>query len=242
MIDTFLFDLDGTLLPIDMDEFEKTYFYEMGKSFRDMIEPKHLVKNIWTATKEMVGNLEKKPNEQVFMDKFENIIDGDLKVYKERFDRFYDEGFLKVREAVKDVPVMRESIKTLKEKGFDLIIATNPIFPLKSIFHRIRWAGFDPEEFSYISCYENNHYCKPQIQFYKEVLEDTGKKPEQCIMVGNDVQEDLIAARLGMDTYLIEDYILHRTHDKIETTYRGNYKDFYDFVMNLDPVDKRALA
>src|SRR5690554_2394989 len=114
MIDTFLFDLDGTLLPIDMDEFEKTYVNEMGKSFHDMIEPEQLIKHIWTATKAMVSNLEKKPNEKVFMDKFGEIINGDLNIYKERFERFYDEGFLTLREAVVDVPIMRESINMLK--------------------------------------------------------------------------------------------------------------------------------
>jgi len=242
MWDTFLFDLDGTLLPIDMDEFAKIYFEEMGKFFHDMIEPQQLTKYIWTATKAMVNNIENKSNEEVFMDKFQTLIDGDLEAYKKRFDSFYDEGFLKVKEAVADVPVMRESIKILKEKGFNLVIATNPIFPLKSIHHRIRWAGFDPNDFSYITSYENNHYCKPQIQFYEEVLEDIGKKPNQCIMVGNDVQEDLIAAQLGMDTYLIEDYMLHRTDDEIKSTYRGSYHDFYNFVMNLDPVKKKALA
>lgn len=236
MLDTFMFDLDGTLLPIDMNEFEKTYFGEMGNFFCDIIEPKKLVECVWIAAKAMVDNLENRSNEEVFMDEFSKLIDGDINVYKERFDRFYDESFLKLKELVADVPIMRESIKILKEKGYNLVIATNPIFPLKSILHRIRWAGFEPEQFSYISCYENNRYCKPQIQFYEEVLENIGKRPEQCIMVGNDVQEDLVAGKLGMDTFLIEDYMLHRTDDEIKATYKGSYQDFFNFVMNLAPV------
>jgi len=231
-----MFDLDGTLLPIDMNEFEKTYFGEMGNFFCDIIEPKKLVECVWIAAKAMVDNLENRSNEEVFMDEFSKLIDGDINVYKERFDRFYDESFLKLKELVADVPIMRESIKILKEKGYNLVIATNPIFPLKSILHRIRWAGFEPEQFSYISCYENNRYCKPQIQFYEEVLENIGKRPEQCIMVGNDVQEDLVAGKLGMDTFLIEDYMLHRTDDEIKATYKGSYQDFFNFVMNLAPV------
>src|SRR5690606_41584044 len=74
------------------------------------------------------------------------------------FDRFYDEGFLKLKEAAVDVPAMRESVKILKEKGYNLVIATNPVFPLKSILHRIRWAGFEPEQFSYISCYRSEEH------------------------------------------------------------------------------------
>ena len=201
-----------------------------------MIEPKKLVECVWTAAKAMVVNTGNKSNEEVFMDEFSKQIDGDIGLYKERFDRFYDEGFLKLKEAAVDVPAMRESVKILKEKGYNLVIATNPVFPLKSILHRIRWAGFEPEQFSYISCYENNHYCKPQIEFYEEVLKNIGKRPEQCIMVGNDVQEDLVAGQLGMDTYLIEDYMIHRTDEEIKATYRGSYQDFFDFVMKLDPV------
>ena len=65
------------------------------------------------------------------------------------------------------------------------------------------------------------------------MLEEIGKKPEQCIMVGNDVQEDLIAGCLGMKTYLITDYLIHRTGEPIKCTYKGTYHDFYRFVMGL---------
>ncbi|MGE5581892.1 MAG: HAD family hydrolase, partial [Bacillota bacterium] len=227
MLDTILFDLDGTLLPLEMEKFAKIYFEEMGRKFHDLIDPKQLVSHIWTATEAMVRNVEPRVNAEVFMERFGRLIGGDLAEYQKRFDEYYDQGFLKVKDAVAENLLMQESVRMLKSKGFKLVIATNPLFPRKAILRRIEWAGFNPEEFSYISCYERNHYCKPQIHFYTEVLQEIGKQPEQCLMVGNDVQEDLIASKLGIATFLITDYLIHRTPEPIHSTYQGTYQDFH---------------
>ena len=232
-MNTILFDLDGTLLPMDMNVFMKTYFDEMGAFFSDLIQPKELVKNIWASTEIMVRNIENKTNEDVFMDDFGSRITGNLDIFKNRFDEFYDTAFLNVKKATFQAPYIRESIQLLKEKGYILVVATNPLFPLKAIIHRIKWAGFNPEDFSYISSYEKNHYCKPQLEFYEEILKDIGKTPEECFMIGNDVQEDLISAKLGIKTFLINNCLLHRTKDVIVSDYQGNYEDFYNFSKNL---------
>lgn len=235
-MNTILFDLDGTLLPLDMDSFMRIYFNEMGKTFSDLIDGKELVHHIWASTDVMIQNKDYKTNEEVFMEDFKNRISGDIEVFIERFDKFYDSGFLKTKEAVKSAPLMRKSVELLKKKGYKVAVATNPLFPLKAIHHRINWAGFHPSDFSYVSCYENNHYCKPQVEYYQEILDSISAKPEECLMVGNDVQEDLIAGKLGIKTYLIKDYILHRTDEKINSDYIGNYEDFYKFVETLPEI------
>ncbi|WP_411681504.1 HAD family hydrolase [Clostridium thailandense] len=235
-MNTILFDLDGTLLPLDNTLFEKIYFAELIKYFSDIMTPDEVTKNIWGSTKVMVMNLENKTNEAVFMEDLGKRVNYDLTELKDRFDKFYDTNFSKVREAVKDISFMRDSVRILKEKGYTIAVATNPLFPLKAIHHRIRWAGFEPEEFLYISSFEKNHYCKPQLKYYEEVLDHISKKPEDCIMVGNDVQEDLVSKKLGLKTYLITDNLLHRTQDEIVTDYIGEYKDFYDFIKTLPCV------
>jgi len=237
MRDTFLFDLDGTLLPFDIDEFMKLYFGEMAKHFHGMIDGKLLAKYILESTEAMVNNLEPRPNEEKFMEHFAKLVEvEDLREYKQKFDLFYDERFDLVKECVERIPIIEDSIEILKDKGYKLVVATNPIFPIKAIYKRIEWAGLDVEDFSYISCYQKNSYCKPRIQFYQEVLDAIKKEPQECYMVGNDVQEDLVAGELGIETYLITDYIINRNNQKIETTYQGNYQDFYDFVKALPAV------
>lgn len=238
MMDTILFDLDGTLLPLDLDKFTQRYFQEMGKKFHDLIDPKLLVKYIWAATEVMVNNLEPRRNEEVFMEKFGQLVRAeDLPVYQQRFDEFYDQGFLMVRETVAESPEMQKSVGLLKDKGYRLVIATNPLFPRKAIYHRIEWAGFKPGDFEYVSCYEQNQYCKPQIHYYREVLQAIGKEPAECMMVGNDVQEDLVAGTLGLKTFLITDYLIHRTGEPIQSTYQGKYPDFLKFAEELEKVN-----
>lgn len=236
MLNTVIFDLDGTLLSMDMDRFMHIYFKEMGMAFHDMIEPKRLVDNVWKSTNVMVNNIEHRTNEEVFMEKFKTLIDGNLEDYLQRFDEFYDKGFLQTKSAVASVPIIIEAVQTLKKKGYDVIVATNPLFPRKAILHRISWAGFKEEDFSYITCYENNHYCKPQIQFYQEVLEQNGKKAEQCMMVGNDVEEDLVAGKLGMQTYLITNHMIKRGEEDFCCTHQGNYEDFLKFAKELKAI------
>ncbi|MCT8975439.1 HAD family hydrolase [Clostridium sp. CX1] len=236
-MNTILFDLDGTLLSMDMILFEKLYFRELTDTFSDIMEPEKFAKNIWESTKAMVKNTEFRTNEEVFMEDFGKRLEADISVLKNRFDEFYDTRFLNVREAVHNIESIKESVKILKEKGYKIVVATNPMFPAKAIYHRIRWAGFDPEEFSYISTFETNHYCKPQLKYYEEILKDIEKSPVECLMVGNDVQEDLVAKNLGMKTYLITDNMLHRTEDAIITDYKGNYEEFFQFVKELPKAD-----
>jgi FMN phosphatase YigB (HAD superfamily) len=233
MLNTILFDLDGTLLPMDMKAFEKLYFGAMSGYLADLTESQELVKNIWASTTAMVKNTEHRTNEEVFMEDFKTRINGELEVYKDRFDKFYDTEFIKAKAAVFESKLIQESVELLKRKGYKLVIATNPLFPLKAIHHRIRWAGFEPSEFEYITSYEQSHYCKPQLKFYEEILEDIEKKPEECMMVGNDVQEDIIAGKLGLKTFLIKDCLLHRTEDETAADYEGDYESFYEFVKEL---------
>lgn len=240
IMNTVLFDLDGTLLPMDMELFTKIYFRELGAFFADLIDPKELINFVLTATGEMINNIEDRSNEQVFTEKFGKLTESKagIETFKKRFDKFYDTVFTETKNAIIDVPLIQESVEILRKKGYDLVIATNPIFPLKAIEHRIRWAGFEPSDFSYISYFEKSHYCKPHIKFYEEVLRDIGKKPDECLMVGNDVQEDVIAGRLGIETYLITNQLLHRTGEEIKADHIGTYEDFYSFVQGLPHIEE----
>jgi len=239
MMNTVLFDLDGTLLPMDMELFTKIYFKELGEFFADLIDPIELVSFVLAATVEMIKNTEDRSNEEVFTAKFGKLIEsrGELEIFQERFDKFYDTVFAETKNAIIEMPFMQRSVVLLREKGYQLVIATNPIFPLKAIEHRIRWSGFEPSDFSYISYFEKSHYCKPQIKFYEEVLRDIGKKPGECLMVGNDVQEDVIAGKLGIETYLITNQLLHRTEEEIKADHIGTYEDFYSFVQGLPKAE-----
>jgi len=232
-MNTILFDLDGTLLPMNTDAFAKAYFNEIGRYFSDLIDGRELLGHILSSTKTMVANTEFKTNEEVFMEDFRARIGDDIDLYKERFNNFYDTEFLNLKTSIFQSPTMIKAVNVIKEKGYNMVVATNPQFPLKAILHRIKWAGLEPEDFIYISSYEKNHYCKPQIKFYEEILKDIGKTPEECLMVGNDVEEDLIAGKLGIKTYLIEDCVQNSKEKEVVCDLKGTYEDFLTFAKEL---------
>lgn len=172
------------------------------------------------------------------MTDFSTRMNMEPSILQKRFEDFYNTNFLKIQKYASDIKCIKESVKMLKSKGYTVALATNPLFPENAIHHRIHWAGFKPDDFSYISTFEKNHYCKPQLKYYEEILKDIEKKPQDCLMVGNDVQEDLIAKKLGIKTYLITNNLLHRTDEEIITDYKGKYDDFYEFVKLLPSLNQ----
>ena len=90
-------------------------------------------------------------------------------------------------------------------QGYRVAIATDPLFPRKATYHRLRWAGFEPERFELVSTFENFHFTKTHSAYYAEVLGQLGWPDGPVLMVGNDVQRDLIPANwLGLKTYFID--------------------------------------
>ena len=236
MKNTILFDLDGTLLPMDFHAFMKVYFGSMGQTFKDRLEPQKMVDYINAASKVTVTTNDGRTNEEIFMEYFNTLIEEDIQEYIPRWEAFYDEAFQNCKETTWQSEEMIESVSLLKEKGYKLAIATNPLLPLKSNLHRVRWAGLDPDDFVYISNFEHNRYCKPFVEYYNEVLEDINASPENCYMVGNDVTEDLAISKLGVETYIISDCKLNRHNVEYKTDHEGTYKDFLQFVKNLKNV------
>lgn len=231
MINTFLFDLDGTLLPMDMDKFERKYFGALAKKLSVYFKPEMLVKYIWKSTGAMVKNTGGfETNKEVFFRDFIDSTGADIEKLNPIFDEFYLKEFKSIGALFPGEPYMVKAVGLLKERGYNVVVATNPIFPMEAIKERLRWAGFKPEDFSYITSYENMHYCKPNVEYYSEVLSITDRYPDECIMVGNDVEEDLVASKLGIKTFLIEDCMINRGGEPPKTDFHGTYKEFHDFI------------
>ncbi len=232
-MNTILFDLDGTLLSMDMQKFEQLYFKEVAQVFP---EDNQLVNNIMHSTKAMVMNLEPITNETVFLDDYSKRSGMKPEFFMDHFMEFYRTKFDRVKEAlVYDKPLV-ETVRLLKQKGYQIVLATNPLFPSEVTHKRLRWAGFEPDEFDFITTFEDCCYLKPQIEYYQEILSNIGKSPNECLMVGNDALEDLVAKKLGISTYLITDHLLNRHGVDIVTDHIGTYDDFKQFAEELSPL------
>lgn len=233
---TILFDLDGTLLPIDGQAFERIYFGNLSKQFLDVYEPKELIQLIWSATKIMVQDTSDRTNEQVFMENLERLVGSDIKWMQERFMHFYETDFDALREAVTPNANVLEAVQLLKDKGYQCVIVTNPMFPKIAIEKRIAWTGLNREDFAYVTSFEKNTACKPQLKLYEEVLNDLGLQVADCLMVGNDIEEDMVVAKMGMDHYLITDHVMQEEGIPDFVKRSGDYVDFLNFVKELKPL------
>ena len=233
MIKAVLFDLDGTLLPMDEEYFKKIYFGEVYKKIAYLgYTLDELLKVIWYGTKAMIQNDGSQTNEELFWRKFIEVHPDRLEENKENFVDFYSNIFPTLGHTCGYQPLAKDFIKALKDKGYEVIIASNPIFPLVATKARIRWAGCNPDDFKYITAYENSRFSKPNLKYYEEVLEKTGYKPEEVIMVGNDVREDMIVNKLGIDSYLITDCLLNLDNEDINKYKHGNFEEVMNLVLN----------
>lgn len=234
-ITTILFDLDGTLLPMDNDEFTKGYFKLLVQKLAPYgYEPQKLIDGIWSGTAAMVKNDGTKINEQAFWEKFSEVFGEKALADKPLFDEFYENEFQNAKAICGYNPKAAIAVHTIKEMGFRIALATNPIFPSTATESRIRWAGFEPNNFELYTTYENIGYCKPNPDYYREIAKRLGVSPEQCLMVGNDVTEDMEAAqKAGMSVFLLTDCLINKERKDISAYPRGSFEQLMDFANKL---------
>ena len=210
-IKAVLFDLDGTLLPMDQEVFIKAYFGRLAKKLAPLgYEPEKLLKAIYEGIGAMVRNDGSCRNEDAFWRTFSARFGERALEDKPVFEAFYRNEFQQVKESCGFAPQAAPLVRRLRENGLRVILATNPLFPAAATESRIRWAGMEPSDFEWVTTYENSGFCKPNPAYYQEILEKRGLRAEECVMVGNDVQEDGAAARLGMCVFILTDCLIDR--------------------------------
>ncbi len=230
---TILFDLDGTLLPMDEKAFIKGYFSLLAKKLAPYgYEPEQLVQVIWGSTVKMVQNDGTQLNEKVFWDAFQEVYGEKALEHFPIFESFYQNEFEQAKQFCPARENMQAYIDTLKDMGYQLVIATNPFFPRIAVDARIRWAGLNPDDFAYITTYENSSYCKPNPAYYKEILEKLELRPEECLMVGNNVEEDMIAKNVGIDVFLVPECLINDKNLPVEEYPQGGFDDLISYVKN----------
>lgn len=233
-IKTVLFDLDATLLPMNQDLFVKSYFKAIAKSLAGhgyASEP--LIKMICLGMKAMVENDGSARNEEVFWRVAQETFGQDVLKDMHYFDAFYQDGFDELKSTCGYTPKAKAVIGLLKEKGYRIALATNPIFPRIATQKRMAWAGLDKDDFELITTYENSRYCKPNPKYYQEILDTLNVRADECLMVGNDVREDMVAERLGMQVFLLTDCLINRDNKDISAYRHGNFDDLTEFIQNL---------
>ena len=207
MIKAVAFDLDGTLLPMNEDEFVKIYFGLLCKKLAPLgYDKDELIKTVWAGTKAMIINDGKKINEEVFWHIFTEKYGNESINVKPYFDEFYKNEFKQTKITCGENTLAKEAVKLARQKGLKVILASRPVFPKVGMLTRMNFVGLEENDFDYITCYENSKFTKPNPKFYEEFLENNNLLSSEVIYFGNSETEDYIpATEAGIKTYLIDD-------------------------------------
>lgn len=231
---TILFDLDGTLLPMEQEKFGRAYMKGLIAAAEPAgYHPKLLYTSFLDGLLAMVNNNGDETNECVFWNTFEKNYGDSVSRDIRLFDEYYDTAFQEIKNICGFTPKAAELVNHIKEKGFRIVLATNPLFPRAATESRIRWTGIDPEVFELVTTYENSHFCKPNLNYYSEILNKLHVLPEECLMIGNDVSEDMITEQMGMKVFLLTDCLINRDNTDISIYPQGNMDDLFEYIDEL---------
>ena len=193
-------------------------------------DPEQLFKSIWAGVTAMVKNDGSCTNEEAFWKVFTGIYGEESIKDKPVIDGFYSNEFDGAKVTCGFNPAAREVIDLVKAKGLTAILATNPIFPAVATRKRMDWAGLTPKDFVLYTTYENSCHSKPNPKYYLDILEKVGYKPEECLMVGNDVTEDMIAETLGMKVFLLTDCMINKEEKDISVYAHGGFEELKEYI------------
>jgi len=209
MIRALLLDLDNTLLENDMDRFVPAYLAALGEYVSGFFPPDDFIRHLMRATNEMLSNTDPtRTNMEVFDAAFFPAIGRTRAELEPLFDAFYANHFPQLRRLTRPVPAARPLLEWAFARGFQVVVATNPLFPRSAIEQRLEWAGVPAGEFPYdlITGYEDMHAAKPHPAYFLEIAQRLGRRTEECLMVGDDWQMDILPAlEVGMGAYWIAD-------------------------------------
>lgn len=230
-ITTVLFDLDGTLLPLNQDEFAKQYFVHLSAFLSTRgYESTQITKALFSGVTAMMENNGRALNETVFWEDFSRFYGEKARNDLPLFDEFYRDYFVALKSITSCNPRMREVIDRVKSAGCTAVVATNPVFPATATEQRIRWAGLTREDFRLITTYENSRFSKPNPRYYEDLITQLGVSPEECLMIGNDTLDDMIAESLGIHVFLLTDCLVNRQNKDIDAYPHGDVSRLMEYL------------
>lgn len=250
MLQAALFDLDGTLLKVNTSEFMKEYLKEIALAAAPVVDPGRFTRALLDSTNVMMTNRDSAlTNADVFWNDFRTRMPEYYEALEPRMDDFYASEFKGLARMAVASPLGRQVVQAAMDRGLQIALATNPLFPRTAIYERMVWAGVDDLAWELVTTYEEMHSCKPHPEYYQEIARRLGVSPENCLMVGNDVEKDIAAAAAaGMRTYLVTDYLVNPSQEdyrKVADWY-GTLEELAGWLAGADweqvSLDGQALA
>jgi FMN phosphatase YigB (HAD superfamily) len=205
MLKAILFDLDNTLVLFNENTFYRGYLSRIQALFADILPPEKFLERLMTATRALVQNDGDMTNAEYFINVFAKGLKGSKDKLWQRFMQFYEFEYDKLKIEVALPGKLHRTMAAIAETDLKLVLASNPLFPLEVQMKRLAWAGLDFISFAMVTHLGNMSYCKPRVEYYREICQKIDEAPENCLMVGNDPVNDMTGAIIGLKTYLTDD-------------------------------------
>ena len=230
------FDLDGTLLPLDMDRFMGGYYLALkGFVAERGYDPKAFSDALNAGIYAMAGDHPGVTNCECFWSVFlERMGSEDAETWQTMLDEFYERDFGEIGSGMPPEPLSAEVVETLRAKGYPVALTTMPMFPLAAVHERIRWAGLDPDDFEFATDYETCYAAKPMPRYYEDCLARAGVAADEVLMVGNHNREDGLATKVGCDIYFVTDHLIESEEGlNVSECKHGSMAEFADWCEAL---------
>ncbi|MDT8440143.1 MAG: HAD family hydrolase [Desulfuromonadales bacterium] len=230
-VTTVLFDLDGTLIDVDMQRFIPAYLHRLTARLNDLAESRRVARTIWQAVEEMLHVSDgHKTMEQVLLDRLQSTCGIDAAAYRQRLALFLAHDLAELQPLVTPHPLAHDLVRTCLDHGWQPVLATNPIFPAAAVEARLLWGGLAGLPFRLVSAYEEFRHCKPHNGYFQQLLAALGSRAEACLMVGNDTEHDLSAGELGMQTCLLTTWQIDRGQGRYRPDWQGEHAELLQLL------------
>lgn len=202
---TLLLDLDDTLLSTNLEAFVPAYFQALARDLAPLISPDLVFRALGAGMRLMNESDDfSRTLEEVFASRFYTQLNTSKGELDAAIENFYDNVFPALADFTSPISGAKPFVDWAFSQGYRIAIATDPLLPRKAAHHRLRWAGFEPDQFEQISSFEDFHFSKMHPAYYAELLGWMGWPTGPILMVGNDTDRDIIPAqKLGLATYHI---------------------------------------
>lgn len=231
------FDLDGTLLFVEINSYMEEYVRKVTKKFATKgYNPQEFAKKFWDASMDLLQCDGSRLCSEAFWESYCKLFGKDDYSYDESvFEDFYENEWKEMREQfIKFNPDAVRAVEICREKGLKVVLATNPVFPPIATDERMSWTGLKPEMFDHVTYYDNSHYTKANTGYYLELCEMFDLKPSEVLMVGNDTRDDMNCLEVGLNGFLVtNEYTYDRGNVDIDKLPHGDFKALLTYLENL---------
>jgi len=225
-IQAVLFDLDGTLVGVDMQVFIPAYLEGLAARLTDLAHSRQIARVMRGAVVDMLTRVDgSRTLEQRLLEHLDDRLNIPPERYRAALDDFCREDLPGLGHLVQGHPLATSLLEACLAHDWRIVLATNPIFPRAVIDARINWGGLDAELFCHVTSYEASRHCKPHAEYFAEVLAVLGMAADSCLMIGNDTHHDMAARQVGLPTCLLTQWRIDHEGSCFPADWKGTHEE-----------------